>query len=223
MDLGAGQGRRRKKGRTHPPAHSLWEGEGGSPLSRSPVMLRLMALRKKPTSVAGVVIALGVILLAAVLRGPAQPGETERGAGGAGGAGAEVGTQRVSPPEAARAAAKASPAGGFGDEAALLKAFAARRSGVLIEVTARVKRLLPDDTDGSKHQRFILELSGGHTVMVAHNIDLAPRAPVRAGEAATVRGQYEWNEQGGVLHWTHHDPGKRRPGGWIEVGGKRYE
>ena len=38
-----------------------------------------------------------------------------------------------------------------------------------------------------------------------------------------LRGQHEWNEKGGVLRWTHHDPEGRHPGGWIESGGVRVE
>jgi len=72
--------------------------------------------------------------------------------------------------------------------------------------------------EGDRHQRFILRLSSGQTLLIVHNLDLAPRAPVERGSRATVRGEYEWNEQGGVIHWTHHDPDGRRPGGWIRVG-----
>jgi len=99
-----------------------------------------------------------------------------------------------------------------------------RRSGAMVEVSGRVSRLLADDREGSRHQRFILALEGGETLLVAHNIDLAPRVPLAVGDTARVRGEYEWNEQGGVLHWTHHDPdGRRRDTGWIEHRGKVYD
>ena len=104
----------------------------------------------------------------------------------------------------------------------IAEAMRAQRSGVVVETTGRVEKLLPDDRDGSRHQRFILELDSGDTVLVAHNIDLAPRAPIERGDLVEVRGQYEWDDLGGVLHWTHHDPGGRRPGGWIKVDGETY-
>jgi len=102
-------------------------------------------------------------------------------------------------------------------------AFAARASGVWVEVTGEVARLLPDDAQGSRHQRFVLRLASGHTLLVAHNVDLAPRLPLKVGDALSARGEYEWNPEGGVLHWTHRDPEGRRPGGWIEHAGRRVD
>lgn len=102
--------------------------------------------------------------------------------------------------------------------------YAERTSNEIVTVTAPVKRVLKDDNDGSRHQRFILELPSGLNILVAHNIDLAPRVPgIAAGDRVTVRGEYEWDERGGVLHWTHHDPAARHQGGWIEFDGKKYE
>lgn len=87
-----------------------------------------------------------------------------------------------------------------------------------------VMKILPDDNAGSRHQRFILELSSGQTVLVAHNIDLAPRiAPIAPGDTVEFNGEYEWNEKGGVVHWTHHDPGGRHPSGWLKAGGRTYQ
>jgi hypothetical protein len=96
-------------------------------------------------------------------------------------------------------------------------------SGVMIDASGRVSKVLPDDNEGSRHQRFILELPSGHTVLVTHNIDLAKRVPLAAGDRVVIHGQYEWNDRGGVLHWTHHDPAGRHEGGWIEHKGQRYE
>lgn len=101
--------------------------------------------------------------------------------------------------------------------------FEQRRSNEVVTVEGRVDRTLPDDEDGSRHQRFILRLASGHTVLVAHNIDLAPSVPLHAGDRVEVRGEYEWNDRGGVLHWTHHDPAGRHPGGWIRWKGETYE
>lgn len=102
------------------------------------------------------------------------------------------------------------------------RAYDAGLSEVTVEVSGRVRNLLPDDRDGSRHQRFILELSSGQTLLIAHNIDLAERVPLRAGDTLTVRGQYEWNAKGGVVHWTHHDPSGSREGGWIRYNGNLY-
>ena len=78
-----------------------------------------------------------------------------------------------------------------------------------------MKRLLSDDDDGERHQRFILQLPNRDTLLVAHNIDLADRVPVGLGDRVQFRGMYEWNDLGGLVHWTHHDPMGLEDGGWI--------
>lgn len=98
-----------------------------------------------------------------------------------------------------------------------------RLSGVMLDVAGVVRQTLADDNEGSRHQRFIVEMPSGLTVLVAHNIDLAPRVPLDRGDRVTAHGQYEWNDRGGVLHWTHHDPAGRHEGGWIEHQGRKYE
>lgn len=93
--------------------------------------------------------------------------------------------------------------------------FRSRRSNVEVETGGRVVRLLPDDREGSPHQRFLLRVAGGTTVLVAHNLDLAPRVSLMPGDSIELRGEYEWNAKGGVIHWTHPDPDGRHDGGWI--------
>lgn len=83
-------------------------------------------------------------------------------------------------------------------------------------------RLIADDNDGARHQRFILQLPGRHTLLVAHNLELSPRVPVGMGDRIAFRGVYEWNEQGGLVHWTHKDPLGEEDGGWISHRKKKY-
>lgn len=109
-------------------------------------------------------------------------------------------------------------------DAAILRAFDERRESLQVRGTGTVSRLLSDDNDDSRHQRFILALSSGHTLMVAHNIDLAPRIDsLASGDTVSFYGEYEWNPRGGVIHWTHHDPQGRHVGGWLEHEGQRYQ
>jgi hypothetical protein len=105
----------------------------------------------------------------------------------------------------------------------ITRAFRQRAKALPVTGEGEVIRLLADDLDGSWHQRFIVRLASGHTVLIAHNIDLAPRLDaLDSGDTVAFSGRYEWNEKGGVVHWTHHDPQGRRQGGWIEHRGKRY-
>lgn len=109
-------------------------------------------------------------------------------------------------------------------ETVLQQAFANRQSDVQVRGSGRVIKLLSDDLDGSRHQRFILELNSGQTVLVSHNIDLAPRiSGLDTGDVVEFFGEYEWNPQGGVIHWTHHDPGGRHVGGWLKHDGNTYQ
>lgn len=135
-------------------------------------------------------------------------------------------TPAARPPGAAGPAAPApaaqQPGSSTGDNALVAKLYAEHRSNVVVEVTGEVERTLRDDTQGSPHQRFVVRLSPKLTVLVAHNTGLAPRVPVHRGSVVRIRGEYEWSAQGGVLHWTHHDPQHRHQDGWIEFNGQRY-
>ena len=107
-------------------------------------------------------------------------------------------------------------------DAAIAEAFRRRESGVWVESSGVIERLLADDREGSPHQRFLMRLADGRTLLVAHNLDLAPRVPVHPGDRIRFRGEYAWNDRGGVIHWTHRDVRGGGPGGWIELRGRTY-
>jgi hypothetical protein len=85
-----------------------------------------------------------------------------------------------------------------------------------------VRRLLGDDNEGQRHQRFVLRLANGSTLLIAHNIDLADRVPLGMGDRVRFRGMFEWNELGGLVHWTHRDPHGIEAGGWIIYRSETY-
>jgi hypothetical protein len=100
--------------------------------------------------------------------------------------------------------------------------FGKHDSGKWIEGSGIVRRLVPDDNDGSRHQRFVLDPRNGQTWLIAHNIDLAERIPLGVGDRIRFRGMYEWNELGGLVHWTHRDPLGVEDGGFVKFRRRTY-
>ena len=111
------------------------------------------------------------------------------------------------------------------DNAAVERDYAEHRS--IVEVTAEgvVTSILADESGPSgAHQRFIIRLSGStQTLLVDNNITIGQRAPVALSDDVIVHGEYVWNDQGGLIHFTHHDPAPGHEGGWIELRGLRYQ
>ncbi len=106
----------------------------------------------------------------------------------------------------------------------LSRAYKNKQSDIQVAGTGIVVRTLADDTTGSQHQRFILRLASGQTLLIAHNIDLAPRInSLRKGDKVDFYGEYEWNSNGGVLHWTHKDPRGNHQNGWLKHKGLTYQ
>ncbi|EGQ8391427.1 DUF3465 domain-containing protein [Vibrio cholerae] len=102
----------------------------------------------------------------------------------------------------------------YANDAVLQQAYQSQQSDLQVQGFGQLVKVLPDDNDGSRHQKFILKLNSGQTLLVAHNIDLAPRIPnLKVGDIVEFYGEYEWNKKGGVLHWTHKDPQNRHAHG----------
>ena len=110
------------------------------------------------------------------------------------------------------------------DDSSIGRAFASGASNIQVEGEGTVIRLLPDDLKGPRHQRFIVQLASGQTLLMTHNIDIAPRIDaLEVGDSVRFNGEYVWNEKGGVIHWTHHDPQHRHVAGWIKHNGKTFQ
>ncbi len=106
----------------------------------------------------------------------------------------------------------------------IAQAFAEQAHHVQVEGRGIVVRVLEDDKDGGCHQRFILRLASGQTILVAHNIDLAPRIRgLRVRDMVAFFGEYEWNDEGGTIHWTHRDPNDDHVAGWLRHRGRVYQ
>ena len=111
------------------------------------------------------------------------------------------------------------------DDAAVVADFHNHQSNVEVTADGTVVRLLPDRTSSTgTHEQFIVKLSSGDiTVEVEHNISIAPRVPVAVGDQVIVHGEYVWNAQGGLIHFTHHDPQGTHEGGYVQDKGTTYD
>ena len=106
----------------------------------------------------------------------------------------------------------------------LKSAYEDRQSNIQVGSSGVVVKILPDDLQGSRHQKFILRLSSGQTILISHNIDLAHRIDaLREGDTVEFFGEYEWNSKGGVVHWTHHDPAGLHKRGWLKHNGSTFQ
>lgn len=126
-----------------------------------------------------------------------------------------------------RAEPATNPTSAFGrpvlEQNQILQAQASGLSKVEVLFAAKVKKLLADDTQGLPHQRFLLELNNGTTVLVAHDTKYAPKVPINPGDVLVIQGEYVWNKKGGLVHWTHHSDTPRHASGYIEFNGQRYQ
>ncbi|MGN8025143.1 DUF3465 domain-containing protein [Microbacterium sp. 22242] len=131
------------------------------------------------------------------------------------------GTVTDPPATVGTAPASGSASGSSADPVRAL--FDGRRSGVEVQGRGVVSRILSDDDQGSRHQRFLLTTPGGVTILIAHNIDIAPRLDgLSVGDTVEFLGDYEWSEKGGTVHWTHHDPSGQHQRGWLQWNGRTY-
>jgi Protein of unknown function (DUF3465) len=111
------------------------------------------------------------------------------------------------------------------DDAAIVSDFNKHQSNVEVTADGTVVRLLADRSSSTgTHEQFIIKLSSGDlTIEVEHNISIAGRVPANEGDHVIVHGEYVWNAQGGLIHFTHHDPQGTHERGYIVDGGTTYD
>jgi len=101
-------------------------------------------------------------------------------------------------------------------------AFHRRRSGQWLTVSGTVKHGLSDAYGRYQHQRFILQCLNGMTILIVNDVGVGRRVPIANHAQVAVRGQYVWDRQGGLVHFTHHGNGGE-PGGWILYGFRLFQ
>ncbi|CAN5587272.1 hypothetical protein BH11CYA1_BH11CYA1_24920 [soil metagenome] len=109
------------------------------------------------------------------------------------------------------------------DDTQIIQAQSQQARKVELTVTAPIEKLLREEDYREPHQRFLLALSNGTSVLVANDLEYGTFAPVQAGNIVRIKGEYIWNERGGVLHWTHKSDEPRHESGYIDFNGMRYQ
>ena len=110
------------------------------------------------------------------------------------------------------------------DAGAIVEAYGAHRNVPQVQGKGIVVKVLKDDTKGLQHQKFLLKVSDNITILIAHNIDLAPRvADINEGDTVAFKGEYIYTSKGGTVHWTHKDPRGHHQDGWLRHNNRTYE
>ena len=110
------------------------------------------------------------------------------------------------------------------DQQKIMQAYQQQRSNIQVQAQGKIKAILPDDNQGSRHQKIILQLENGLTVLIAHNIDLAPKIEgLKKGDKVEFYGEYEYNQKGEIIHKKNHDPQGKHIDGWLKYQGRIYQ
>lgn len=102
------------------------------------------------------------------------------------------------------------------DDKQLQTAIQNKKNAYFVEAAnLSVTQLLPDDTQGLPHQKWVATLSNGLKIQIVYNLNMGLKVPIKVGDKFAVGGQFIWTDQGGLVHWTHEDPKQVRPDGYV--------
>ena len=105
----------------------------------------------------------------------------------------------------------------------LADAYLNKKSGMMAEVQGQVTRLIMDEEESARVQKFVICAISGQSRLVTHDLSRSDRVPVAIGDKVMVRGEYVWSEPGGTLICPTRDNGSGGRNGWIEHKGERYD
>lgn len=109
------------------------------------------------------------------------------------------------------------------DDAALVKAVENKQQVKYLQAANMVVvKVLPEDNQGLRHQKWVVKLSSGKTVTAVYNTSMCEEVPVQVGDVVGLGGHFLWTNQGPIIHWLHKDPKRNRPDGYVELAGKKY-
>jgi len=105
--------------------------------------------------------------------------------------------------------------------ASVAAAYRDHRVFLWLTVAARISDILPDSFGRYRHQRFLIRCPTGQQVLIVNDVTVGQRVPVKPGDRVAAHGEYIWNRQGGLIHFTHGSAGADQ--GWILRGDHVYE
>ena len=104
--------------------------------------------------------------------------------------------------------------------ASVAAAYRDHRAILWLTVAARVAEVLPDSFGRYQHQRFLMRCPSGQQILIVNDVTVGQRVPVKTGDRVAAHGEYIWNRQGGLIHFTHDSAGAEQ--GWILRGDRVY-
>jgi len=104
--------------------------------------------------------------------------------------------------------------------ASVATAYRDHRAFLWLTLAAHAVEVLPDSFGRYQHQRFLIRCRTGQQVLIVNDVTVGQRVPVKPGDPVAVRGEYIWNRQGGLIHFTHSSAGGEQ--GWILQGDHVY-
>ncbi len=112
------------------------------------------------------------------------------------------------------------------DNANVCSIYSAQQSRAEVVASGKIVEVLGTRRGPSgEHEGFLIRLSDRCDLLlrVETNVDLTGPVPLHTGQDVVVKGEYEFDPMGGVIHWTHHDPRGRHEGGFVQADGRTYE